>query len=285
MTPVIEAMIGYYPRMGIRIATAAAFSVGLLGLTACGGGDEAEVQEVVQSQAPAETEEPDAAADTAVAPEAAPETATESAAAPDAAADTAAPDSAAGDSPFADALLTEDEFPLDGFTRGTVTQEAGSDGASAEEATGALEELTAGQDLSPECEEALQATDIGQSEVGDGSAVDFTGPAGSTPLPTSIALVVAPFEGDSPLDAMSNVSSACESLTIEEGGQSMTMNFNELDELDGTEIAMDISGLTVDLIFGGKSNDDVVVLAVSTGVEEADVAKVVDAQLEKVNAG
>lgn len=252
-------------------------------MSACGGGDSdaPEVEAVpAQTSAPAE---PDVAPETAAEPDVAAESSAEPDAAPETAAEPA-PGADADGGPFADALLTDEEFPLDGFTRGEVTAETGSEAASEEEAAGALDDLTQGQDLSAECEEALQFTDAGQGDVGQGSSVDFTSGTESDLVPTSVGIAVAPLEGDSPLEALSKVSGACDSLTLDEGGQSIAMNFNELEELEGTEISVEASGLEFGIIIGGEANDDVVVLAFATGVEEADVAKVVEAQLDKIES-
>ena len=64
----------------------------------------------------------------------------------------------------------------------------------------------------------------------------------------------------------------------------MTMSFDSLDELEGTEISVESAGFEFGFIIGGESNDDVVVLAFGVGVDEADVAEVVDVQLEKVES-
>lgn len=269
--------------MSIRIATTAAFTVGLLGLSACGGGDDATVEEAPSQTSAAATEseavEPDVAPETAVEPEGAAESAAQTEAAPEAG-------STSDGGPLGEALLTEEEFPLEGFTRGDVTAESGSEALSEEDAAGALDDLTKGQDLSAACEEALQFTDVAQADVGEGSAVDFTIASETDTFPVTVGLAVAPLEGDSPLEALSKMSSECDSFTLEEEGQSMTMTFNSLDDIEGTEIMVEASGIEFGLIIGGVSNDETVVLASATGVEEADVAKIVDAQLKKIeNAG
>lgn len=247
-------------------------------MSACGGGDsDAPEVEAVPSQTSA-APVPDVAAETAA------ETTTTQE--PDVATETASepvPETDAGGSPFADDLLTDDEFPIDGFTRGEVTSLSGDDATEA--ADGGLTDLLDGQDVSQECLDALEVTELQDETSGEGASVEFAGPQGDI-FPTTVQLAVGTIDSGSPLEALSSVSAECDTFTIEEGGESMSMTFAPLTDLEGTEISMSVQGISLEFIVGGKSNDELAVLAFSTGLEEADVVKIVEAQLEKVeNAG
>ena len=175
-----------------------------------------------------------------------------------------------------DALLSAEEFPLDGFTRGEVQQSEG------DEDGGSLADLVEGQDVPQECLTALQATNFDDSNFAAQSNVEFTGGDGSAMLPVAVDVNVATISGDSPLTALAAVSNDCDTLSMDEEGMSMTMAFSPLDELEGTKMSITVADIDVEAIVGGEVNDKMMVAAFSTGVPEGDVVKVVDAQMKKV---
>ncbi len=187
----------------------------------------------------------------------------------------------------AEALLSAEEFPLDGFTRGKVEEKEPSSEDDASQSTEAADDslaaLLEGQDVPEECREALEATDLGEDNFTAQSSVEFTQGDESAPLQTSIELIVATVDGDSPLEPMSTVNDTCEELTIEEDGISMVLSFDDLDELDGTKMSIALGELNVDMLMGGRTEDAMVVAGFATGVEEADLTKVIEAQIAKLD--
>lgn len=179
----------------------------------------------------------------------------------------------------AQVLLTAEEFPLDGFTRGEVEQSSPDEDADDE---GSLADLVEGQDVPEMCLTALEATNFNDDTFAAQSDVEFTGGDESAMFPVAVDIIVATMDGDSPLTALADVSTECDALTVDEGGANMTMTFSELTELEGTKMSITVAEVDLEAIVGGESSDKMLVAAFSTGVPEADVVKVVEAQMKKV---
>lgn len=179
-------------------------------------------------------------------------------------------------------LLTEAEFPLDGFTAGEITEkEAGDEAPSAS----MLDSIPGVDELDPECKEAVAALDTLDADFSAQSTLDFTGAEGDSPFgaPT-VSLVVASIEeGENPLDAVEALNSACEEITIEEEGMSMTMKFAEVEgDAQGSKISMDIMGETVEFVVAGREDGGNYTVVTGMGVEDAEIIEVLDAQEEKL---
>ncbi len=181
----------------------------------------------------------------------------------------------------AEALLTAEEFPLEGFTRGEV-DESLPEGGEEETDEDSLAALLEGQDVPEECQEALEATDLNSGTITAQSKATFTQGDESAPLPTEVELVVATVDGDSPLDALAAVNDECEEIRVEEDGLAMTMSFSELEGLEGTKVSVAVDEVTIDMLMGGASQDRMVVAAVATGVDEGELKEVVDTQVDKL---
>jgi hypothetical protein len=182
----------------------------------------------------------------------------------------------------AEVLLSAEEFPLDGFTRGEVQQNDPSEGDGvAEDDT--LAALLEGQDVPEACMEALEATNLGGDNLGAQSMVTFTQGDQSAPLPTTVELVVATVDGDSPLEPLARVNDECSEVTVEEGGMSMTMSFEELEDLEGTKMTVALGEVEVDLLMGGTMDGDVVVAGFGTGVGEKQLTDVIETQVDKLD--
>lgn len=179
----------------------------------------------------------------------------------------------------AEVLLSAEEFPLDGFTRGDVEQSSGEDDAEGE---GSLADLVEGQDVPEKCLSALEATNFDDSSFVAQSDVEFSGGDESAMFPVAVDIIVATMDGDSPLTALADVSTECETLTMDQEGASMTMTFSELADLEGTKMSITVADIDLEAIVGGQSSDKMLVAAFSTGVPEADVVEVVEAQMTKV---
>lgn len=185
----------------------------------------------------------------------------------------------------ADVLLTEGEFPIEGFTRGEVnerepTEDAAETTASPDDSLAALIE---GQDVPDACREALEATGLSDEGVVAQSSVTFSGES-SDLLPREAELVVVTTDGSSPLDALATVNQECEELRLEESGVTTTLEFTELNNLDGTNIAIAFGDQELSLTVGGRTEGSTVVAVSSTGVEEGDVEQIVQAQFDKIDA-
>ncbi|CAN5430902.1 hypothetical protein BH23ACT6_BH23ACT6_17690 [soil metagenome] len=182
----------------------------------------------------------------------------------------------------AEAVLSAEEFPLDGFTRGDIDESLPEEGDE-EADEDSLAALLEGQDVSAACQEALEATDLSGGTITAQSKATFTQGDDSAPLPTEVELVVATVDGDSPLAALASVNDECDEITVEEEGLSMTMSFENLEDLEGTKVSVSVDELTIDMLMGGTSQDSMVVAAVATGVDESELTQVVDAQMEKLS--
>ncbi len=177
----------------------------------------------------------------------------------------------------AEALLSAEEFPLDGFTRGEVEQSSG------DEDGGSLADLVQGEDVPEKCLTALEATNFDDSNFAAQSNVEFTGGDASTQIPVAVDINVATLSGDdSPLTALAAVSKECDTLSMDDEGASMTMTFSPLEELEGTKMSIKVAEIDLEAVVGGEASGKMMVAAFSTGVDEADVVKVIEAQMTKV---
>ncbi|MGB3259185.1 MAG: hypothetical protein WBA72_14500 [Ornithinimicrobium sp.] len=184
----------------------------------------------------------------------------------------------------AEVLLSSEEFPLDGFTRGEV-EESAPDNADPTSAPSedSLAALLQDQDVPEVCLEALEATDLSNDDFTAQSSVLFSQGDASTPLPTTVNVVVATVEGESPLEPLSSVNEECDEITLDEAEGSMVMSFEDLDSLDGTKLSVAMGELTVDMIMGGTMEDQMIVAGFSTGLSEDQLVSVIDAQVEKLS--
>lgn len=185
----------------------------------------------------------------------------------------------------ADVLLTQEEFPVDGFTRGEVTErDPEADDADTTASTeDSLAALVEGQDVPDACRDALEATGLSDGDVAAQSSATFNGDASGL-LPTEVELVVATIDGDSPLDPLAAVNQECEQLTFEESGITTTLDFTDLANLDGTTMVITFAEQELQMTVGGRTEGSTVVAVSSTGVEEADVERIVQAQFDKIEA-
>jgi hypothetical protein len=183
----------------------------------------------------------------------------------------------------AEVLLSAEEFPLDGFTRGEVEENGPSQG---EDVPGedSLAVLLEGQDVPEGCMEALEATDLQGDNVTAQSTVTFSQGDQSSPLPTTVELSVATVDGDSPLEPLATVNDECDEVSVEEEGMSMTMTFEDLDELEGTKMTVALGEVEVDMLMGGTMEGKVVVAGFGTGVKEKQLTRVIEAQVDKLDS-
>lgn len=187
----------------------------------------------------------------------------------------------------ADVLLTEEEFGVDGWTRGEVEVVESDDGADATEDPGAtddFEQLVQEADgVTQECIDALDSIE-GDSfgETTAGSKVTFSGASADSMLPEEADLVVVVVEGGSPLAAFEAINEECNDMEIEQDGITMKMGFEALDGLDGSKISMDVMGMQVEMIMGGVQEGDNIVALMASGLEEDQVKEIVERQMEKV---
>jgi len=185
----------------------------------------------------------------------------------------------------ADVLLTEEDFPVDGFTRGEVTERdpAADDAQTTAPAEDSLAALVEGQDVPAACRDALEETGLSDADVAAQSSATFSGDSSGL-LPTEVELVVATIDGDSPLDPLAAVNQECEQLTFEESGITTTLDFTELDTLDGTTMVITFAEQELTMTVGGRTEGSTVVAVSATGVQEADVERIVQAQFDKIEA-
>lgn len=182
------------------------------------------------------------------------------------------------------ALLTQEEFPLEGFTAGEVEEGVDEDTGGA--AGDLLEDFPGADEFSDECVEALGALESMEADFSAQSTVEFTGddPGASLFGAPSVQLIVASLEeGDNPLGMMESLNSACEQITLEEDGMSMTMEFTEVSgDAQGTTISVGVMGQTFELTVAGREDGGNYTVVTAMGVPDEDVIKVLDAQQEKI---
>lgn len=172
-----------------------------------------------------------------------------------------------------EALLTQDEFPLDGYTRGTVNtgvQAAGEyDPASApdtsEECRAALEEFS-----SIDHTEFLSSSASVRFDAGDDSSLELQ-VAGVTQEPEKLVDVTHEL-------------GTCGEVTRSEGGLEMTTTFEAFENGDvrGVMMRQDVQGNVVEAWMGGRTAGDNLVYAFGTGVTQDELADVVDEQVATI---
>ncbi len=132
------------------------------------------------------------------------------------------------------------------------------------------------------CLKALEATDLSNDDFTAQSSVMFTQGDASSPLPTTLNLVVATVEGESPLRPLSSVNDECDEVTLDEEEGSMVMSFGDLESLDGTKLSVSMGEFTVDMIMGGTMEDQMIVAGFATGLDEDQLSQVIKAQVAKL---
>lgn len=180
-----------------------------------------------------------------------------------------------------EALLTQDDFPLDGFTAGSVTE-----GSSDSEATDALSSFPGADQLSDECTDALAGVENVGQKFTTQSSVDFTGDDAEATLagPAEVTVVVASLdEGDNPLEAIDALSSVCDEVKIEEQGMELTLAFKEVEgDAQGTKISLDLAGESMEMTIAGREDGGNYAIVTGLGVTDEELMEVLDAQEKKV---
>lgn len=180
-----------------------------------------------------------------------------------------------------EALLTQEDFPLEGFTAGTVEE-----GTSDSETTDAFADFPGAEQFSDECTDALASVENVGNKFTTQSSVDFTGddPSATLAGPAEVTVVVASLEeGDNPLEAVNALSSACDEVKVEEEGMELTINFDEVDgDAQGTKISLSMAGQEMEMVIAGRENGGNYAVVTGSGVTDEDLMKVLDAQEEKI---
>lgn len=178
-------------------------------------------------------------------------------------------------------LLTQEDFPLEGFTAGEITETEGGSGSSG----GMADAIPGIDELEPECQEAVKALDTLSADFTAQSEIEFTGEEGDSLIgaPMVSLVVASQEEGDNPLDSIEALNSACEEITIEEEGMEVTMKFEEVEgDAQGSKISMDLMGQSVEFLMVGRENGGNYTVVTGMGVDDAQVMEVLDAQEEKL---
>lgn len=180
-------------------------------------------------------------------------------------------------------LLTEADFPLDGFTAGTPEEGSSDDGGGTGDV---LEGFPGADQLDQDCQDALTAIASIDADFTAQSSVEFTGSGEETPMgPPSVQVTVASMEeGDNPLDAVAELNSACEEVTIEEQGMEMTMGFSEVEgDAQGTKISIGVMGQSLEMTLAGREDGGNYTVVMATGISDDEAIQVLDAQDEKIS--
>lgn len=182
------------------------------------------------------------------------------------------------------ALLTQEDFPLEGYVRGEVTERAADADTQTANPDDSLASLMEGTDVSQECITALDATNFEGSATEAESSVPFVSETPGEAIIPEMEIVVATAAGDSPLDLLNDVNDACQDEEVSDPDLGFTMTFSSLENLDGTKISVAIADQTVEMTMAGKTEGNTIVAVLGQGVSEEDVETVVDAQVAKVNS-
>lgn len=171
------------------------------------------------------------------------------------------------------ALLSQDDFPLDGFTRGEVTtgvQKATDFDPSTlpdtdETCHKALEDFSA---VKPE--EYLSSSASARFEDGKDKSVDLQ-VSGTSKEPEKLIEITRAL-------------GECKEVKSSGGGVDLTTSFEEFenDDVRGVRVRSEAGGQTQEIWMGGRTAGDNVVYATATGVSEDDLAKVVNEQVSTI---
>ncbi|WP_462418694.1 hypothetical protein [Kytococcus sp. Marseille-QA3725] len=177
-------------------------------------------------------------------------------------------------------LLSEDDFPLDGFKRGEVTDgQAKDENLDPSQMKQGLEQFG---ELSKECEKALdEMGDYKPSDhMDEGASVEYT----NSDKSVVVAAGGVKEDGDKMLDSLSLLGKECDDMEVSEGGMSMKVKFDEIDEDDyrGTLITMDAMGQKMEVTMGGRLVGENFVGVIGNQVSKDDVLKVADEQAKAI---
>ncbi len=178
------------------------------------------------------------------------------------------------------ALLTQDDFPLEGYTAGEPTEGANDSGSTED----ILADFPGADELSQECQDALTAIGAIDADFTANASVEFTGSGDSPMGPPTVQVTVASMEdGDNPLDAVEELNSACEETTIQAEGMEMTMSFSEIDgDAQGTKIEVGVMGQSLAVTMAGREDNGNYTVLMGTGITDDEAIQVLDSQDEKI---
>ena len=177
-------------------------------------------------------------------------------------------------------LLTEDNFPLDGYKRGTVEDgEAKDEAMDVSEMENGLKQLG---EISEECQKALDDLDglKASDHIDQGASVDFT--KGQSNV--SVIAAGVKDDGKKLQDAFATLGAHCDDIEKSEGGLSVKIGFDEVDQDDfkGTQITVDTMGQKKETTMGGRLVGENFVGVFGSDVSKDDVLKVADAQAKAI---
>lgn len=194
------------------------------------------------------------------------------------------------------AILTDEDFPLDGFTRGQQQDGLTDKSDDQDESSSKMLENS---DASQECKDAFKAIDEFDAED-DGKAaskVDFTadqggeGGAGAGLMgPKSVEVQVQAWEkADEAFDKLEDLPDKCGKVTISDpasGGQaSITFSEPELPKADdarGVKMEMEVMGQKGSLTMAGLQDGDNVALMSASELSDDEAGQVLSAQFDKM---
>lgn len=177
-------------------------------------------------------------------------------------------------------LLTEDNFPLDGYKRGTVEDgEAKDEAMDVSEMEKGLKQMG---EISEECQKALDEMDgfKASDHIDQGASVDFTKDDASV----SVMAAGVKDDGKKMLDAMSALGAHCDDIEKSEGGMTVKLAFDEVDQDDfkGTVITVDAMGQKMETTMGARLVGENIVGVVGSQVSKDDVLKVASEQAKAI---
>lgn len=191
------------------------------------------------------------------------------------------------------ALLTDEEFPLDGLTRGQEETGKPTKDSDSDSSTGDMDDMLEGSDASDECKEAFKAVDEidGSDEVEAAASVEYSAENADNPTAAkSVQTMVQVWDGaDDALNRMEELPDKCGTLNIKDdaSGMEMTWSFSELDLPDaddarGVKMKMAVMGQEVDMTMASLLDGDNLTMVLSTGVSDEDTSKVLNKQFDKM---
>lgn len=176
----------------------------------------------------------------------------------------------------AEALLTEEEFPLDGYTRGEpvpINIDVAVLDASA---------LLDSEELPPECRAAAELARL-TLPPDAGTQVSFHSPGDAQEPAREITVIV--FSTAVAVDYFGGYADQAEACgTVEEGGRTLEFAPLETEGVRGYTLGTDLGDLRVDLILAGRSFGANHAAVNALDLSEEETVRILDAQTEKLSS-
>lgn len=173
-------------------------------------------------------------------------------------------------------LLTEDEFPLEGYTRGEPSP------VSTDLAVLDASALLDSEELEPECREAAElARAVLPPQAGTEVAFTSAGQGEEAGHEITVIVFSTVVEVDY-FGAYADQARACG--TVEEGGRVLELAPLETEGVQGYTLGTDLGGLRLDLVLAGRSDGFNHAVVTALDLPEEDAVRILETQMDKLAA-